>query len=351
MKKILTSCTKILMALVILCSGMLTAYASEPWPARTDFEETLSYVNGIKSDSFENYYDESTEVYYYRYLGGGTVTGWELPSMLKGVDYEIINQGKDDIEFKMINVQKSIPYINVLVDYKNWPIRSDVQDITAFTNGTRPGHVIVEYTQDGTGLRLTYTAEGTVTGWEFPSLTEGKNYKIIGKKDNYIDIELINGQDELPDVNVLVDFSALSEIIDAKDTVYVNGKKTDSVTCEYNEFVDSYTYTYVGDEKVTKWDFSDLEENTNYQILESSDNSITVRLLNGQEKFDIVNAVLEDGNVFAPMGIVADGSNQVDTPSNATNENTVLLVSVVVITIAIVGSVTVVLTKRKKIND
>lgn len=213
MKKFLTLCTEIIMVFVILCSGMVSAHAGEQWTARTDFKEPLFYVNGIKSDDVVEDYEISSDSCHYRYWGGGTVTGWEFPTLTEGVDYEILSKGEDDIEFKILNGQSCVPYINVLVDFEHWPIRSDVQEISAYINGARAfGNVHSEYTPDDPdGHRFTYTGDGTVTGWEFPSMTEGKNYEIIAQKENYIDIKLINGQDEIPDVNVLVEYSNLKE--------------------------------------------------------------------------------------------------------------------------------------------
>lgn len=213
MKKFLTLCTEIIMVFVILCSGMVSAHAGEQWTSRTDFKEPLFYVNGIKSDDVVEDYEISPDSCHYRYWGGGTVTGWEFPTLTEGVDYEILNKGEDDIEFKILNGQSCVPYINVLVDFEHWPIRSDVQEISLYINGARSfGDVHSEYTPDDPdGHRFTYTGDGTVTGWEFPNLTEGKNYEIIEQKENYIDIKLINGQDEIPDINVLVAFSNAKE--------------------------------------------------------------------------------------------------------------------------------------------
>lgn len=207
MKKFTAIFTAVIAVIAILCSNILPAFASEQWPERTDFKEPLFYVNGVKSDDVIEDYEISPESQHYMYSGGGTVTGWEFPTLTEGVDYEILSQGTDDIEFKLLNGKAIVPYINVLVDFEHWPIRSNVQDTKAYTNGSFTGHVIITFTPDLEGFRLEYTAEGSVTGWEFPSMTEGKNYEIIDQKDNYIDIKLINGQDEIPDVNVLVDYS------------------------------------------------------------------------------------------------------------------------------------------------
>ena len=207
MKKFISLFTEILMVLAILCSNALPALADEKWPVIEDPKEVLTYINGVKSDDVIEDYEISPDSCHYRYWGGGTVTGWEFPTLTEGVDYEILSRGTDDIEFKLLNGKDIVPYINVLVDFEHWPIRTNVHDITAYTNTTRPGHVTVTYTPASEGFRLEYTAEGSVTGWEFPNMTEGNNYEVIAQKDNYIDIKLINGQDEIPYVNVLVDYS------------------------------------------------------------------------------------------------------------------------------------------------
>ncbi|MCH5317425.1 MAG: hypothetical protein J1E05_05560 [Eubacterium sp.] len=247
MKKFVSLFTEIIMVLVILCSSSLPALADEKWPVIEDPKEVLTYINGVKSNDVIEDYEISPDSHHYRYWGGGTVTGWEFPTLTEGVDYEILSRGTDDIEFKLLNGKDIVPYINVLVDFEHWPIRTNVQDITAYTNTTRPGHVTVTYTPASEGFRLEYTAEGSVTGWEFPNMTEGKNYEVIAQKDNYIDIKLINGQDEIPYVNVLVDYS--------------NPKGND---------------------------------NDKDQAANENENSITADATNGEVKTDNINSVIEN---------------------------------------------------------
>lgn len=353
MKKFKSLFTAVVIVVTVLCTSAISAFAVEPWPERTDFKEPFTYVNGIKSSDIylEHEYTDSVN---YRYLGGGTVTGWDFPTLDNGIDYEIVKKGDDNITIKLLKGKKTVPYINVSVAFENWPLRSNVQDITAFVNGKRPGHVVVKYAPDSEAHRLEYTGEGTVMGWIFPSMTEGKNYKVVETKDNYIDIVLINGQDEIPDVNVLVDFTALGEAIDAGDTVHVNGEKSGSIICEYNKFDNSYTYKYTGDGRVAEWDFADLVENMNYQILETGANSITVILMNGQETIDYVNAVVVAGEA-APGALqntaIESGKTDIDaSPDNSApaDHDLILFVSVAAAAIVLIGAVAALVVKKKK---
>ncbi|MFR5875588.1 MAG: hypothetical protein ACLUFN_03775 [Eubacterium sp.] len=44
-------------------------------------------------------------------------------------------------------------------------------------------------------ITFTYVGEGDITGWEFPGMTEGVDYRIISQDGNSITIELLNGYD------------------------------------------------------------------------------------------------------------------------------------------------------------
>ena len=65
-----------------------------------------------------------------------------------------------------------------------------ITGITTEVNGKTSKEVEVD--RDGTSrvITFTYTGDGKLIGWEFPGMKEGKDYKIIEQKDNYITIEV-----------------------------------------------------------------------------------------------------------------------------------------------------------------
>lgn len=107
----------------------------------------------------------------------------------------------------------------------NWKPRPNAQDAIGYVNGVEHGDLIWAKGDPKTGgTKITYIGEGAVTGWEFPLLTEGKDYEILDKGYNYITIEVLTENQALPYINVLVDFDEPTNA-DAK-----NNKTTERVT-------------------------------------------------------------------------------------------------------------------------
>lgn len=106
-----------------------------------------------------------------------------------------------------------------------WEPRPDAQDAIGYVNGVEHGDLIWAKGDPKTGgSKITYIGEGAVTGWEFPLLTEGKDYEILDEGYNYITIEVLTENQALPYINVLVDFDEPTNA-DAK-----NNKTTERVT-------------------------------------------------------------------------------------------------------------------------
>lgn len=59
---------------------------------------------------------------------------------------------------------------------------------------------------DPTKITFTYTGDGTMNSWEFPGLTEGKDYVIISEDGNSITIQLLNNNASKVIANAIVDF-------------------------------------------------------------------------------------------------------------------------------------------------
>ena len=69
-------------------------------------------------------------------------------------------------------------------------------NITGEVNGNPSSDVVYEKDpQDPTKITFTYTGDGELTGWEFPGMTEGKDYIIVSRDGNSITIQLLNGYD------------------------------------------------------------------------------------------------------------------------------------------------------------
>lgn len=74
------------------------------------------------------------------------------------------------------------------------PGKEDTQDkitgVTVTVNGKTTKDITVDRDGNSRVITFTYDGDGKLIGWEFPGMTEGKDYKIIEQKDNYITIEV-----------------------------------------------------------------------------------------------------------------------------------------------------------------
>ena len=59
---------------------------------------------------------------------------------------------------------------------------------------------------DPTKISFTYTGNGDFQDWQFPGMTEGKDYKVISVDGNTITIQLINGYEGDVIGNAIVNF-------------------------------------------------------------------------------------------------------------------------------------------------
>lgn len=92
---------------------------------------------------------------------------------------------------------------------QEWEDRRNIQDSEGYVNGTVGGNIYTEYDSATEGLKITYSGEGTLTGWEFPLLVEGQDYDVLSEDidNNAIIIKLLDGgRGEIPYINALVDF-------------------------------------------------------------------------------------------------------------------------------------------------
>lgn len=87
---------------------------------------------------------------------------------------------------------------------KYWEPRPNPQGALGCVNDEPADEIYSIADEEYNACRIEYQGEGRLTGWEFPTLTEGKDYKIITQYDNTIIVKSANG---LPYINALVDFS------------------------------------------------------------------------------------------------------------------------------------------------
>lgn len=75
-------------------------------------------------------------------------------------------------------------------------------------------------------ITFTYDGDGDLTGWEFPGMREGIDYKIIAQQGNSITIELLNGYNGQVSANAIVDFGDDEEDEAEKKPAKKNKKTT-----------------------------------------------------------------------------------------------------------------------------
>lgn len=89
---------------------------------------------------------------------------------------------------------------------KYWEPITNIQDSMGCVNDNPSSGIYTEADDKLGGIKIIYHGEGRLTGWELPLLEEGKDYKVLGREENSITVELINGAYEIPYINALVDF-------------------------------------------------------------------------------------------------------------------------------------------------
>lgn len=206
MKKFISAFTAVIAVIAILYSNVLPAMANV-----NNAQNYFDYTDGSKYYVYTEY-SEDENCYVYRYDGGGIVTNWEFVGLKEGVDYDVYAMGEAHIAIRYIAEKKEFSDLNLTVNFDRWQTALYVQDITVYINGLRNyGDIDIDYDKTLDIHTYTYMGKGTLVGWEFPNLTEGVNYKVVGKGENSLTIRLINGQNEIPYLNVFVDYSKQSD--------------------------------------------------------------------------------------------------------------------------------------------
>ncbi len=72
-------------------------------------------------------------------------------------------------------------------------------------NGKDSNDIDYEKDDDKRQIKFTYTGDGKVTGWEFEGMTEGVDYEIVERGDNYIIIHILEDYDGDVIANAIVE--------------------------------------------------------------------------------------------------------------------------------------------------
>lgn len=87
---------------------------------------------------------------------------------------------------------------------KYWQPRPNSQNVLGCVNDEPDGDAIYIVRDDEyDASRIEYLGDGKLTGWEFPTLAEDRDYEVIKQYDNIIIVKFFNG---CPYINALVDF-------------------------------------------------------------------------------------------------------------------------------------------------
>ncbi len=183
MKKALSITVSVLLILLTAAtcfSGMSALAATKQWEPRENPQDTLSYVNGEQSFDITTEADSKSGGIKITYNGKGTLSKWEFPFMQKDKDYKIISQSGNTIIIKLINNDKSLPYINAVVSFKETTTeQSTAQKITSTTKAdTASSEPAKELTTQG-ATQATDSSASTTLIDSSENVDKGSNKALI----------------------------------------------------------------------------------------------------------------------------------------------------------------------------
>lgn len=89
---------------------------------------------------------------------------------------------------------------------KYWEPKHGFQDSAGYVNGELSREISSMAVPNTNYCEITYSKEGKVIRWEFPTLTENKDYTVISQGDNSITVLWTNEDQGAPYINAIVDF-------------------------------------------------------------------------------------------------------------------------------------------------
>ena len=105
---------------------------------------------------------------------------------------------------------------------EQWQSRPNAQGPLGYVNSELSEDIYVVADPETGGTKISYEGEGSVDEWEFPLLTEGKDYEIIKEKENVIVLNLLREDKALPYINAVIneggEAEAQSETVGADES-------------------------------------------------------------------------------------------------------------------------------------
>lgn len=201
------------------------------------------------------------------------------------------------------------------------------------------------YTKNGSQYTFNYNGGGKVTGWEFPGMTEGVDYKIISMSGDKtkVTIELTeSGKQKQVKANALV---TATEQVNSKENLEDIDKTVDSKN-------NTLKFTYTGKGEVTDWEFPGLIEGVDYEVISQSEDNktITIKLLGNTRAEDVTaNAIVEKADTSDDSDDSKDDSKSDSAKKD--NSGTSPATGAAMAGIAMAGAGVAMLAISKKKND
>lgn len=200
------------------------------------------------------------------------------------------------------------------------------------------------YTRNGSQYTFKYNGGGKVTGWEFPGMTEGVDYKLISMSDDKtsVTIELTeSGKQKQVKANALV-----------TATEQVNGKENlEDIDKTTNSKNNTIKFVYTGKGEVTDWEFPGLIEGVDYEVINQSEDNktITIKLLGNTRADDVTaNAIVEKADTTDKKDDGEDNSKSDSAKKDNSGTSPATGVAMAGIAMAGAGVAMLAISKKKK---
>ncbi len=89
---------------------------------------------------------------------------------------------------------------------KYWEPMHGFQDSAGYVNGELSDNISSQAVPDTDYSKITYSGTGRLIKWEFPTLTENKDYTVISEDSSSITVLWTNEDKGAPYINAIVDF-------------------------------------------------------------------------------------------------------------------------------------------------
>lgn len=162
-----------------------------------------------------------------------------------------------------------------------WESRPNSQDAETYVNGYS-GLISVyeDYDKEKDTLTFWVDDEYHVTGWEFPTLTENKQYEVVSEEGNSITIKWLTEDKNLPYINVLIDNLEEIQNNESIENGNSNGNnnKAENRTDQKSEKTNSYNQNTTENKtesttKATTKDEYTTQETASTDLIQQSDNN------------------------------------------------------------------------------